>query len=983
LAFGVHVRFVGRNNERGRYMTTAHAPVRPRTTRRGGAWLAVLLLALAAAGLNALVWRVLHPPRHAPHVPAHANGVAYNAFGRWDSPLEGRMPAPNAVANDLAIVAKLTPRLRTYSAAELPDLPAAAQAHGLQLALGVWLDRRRDNNTREISAAIEAAYRHRAVRQIIAGNETQLLGTLAPHELHRALDHLRRAVGVPVSTAEPWHVWLRQPDLAKHVDFITVHLLPYWEGIGIDVAVDHAFARLRDLRKRFPGKRIVVGEIGWPSGGDTVGDAVASPKNQARFVREFLARAPAEGVHDYYLMEAVDQPWKRATEGRAGAHWGLLDASRRAKFEFEGPLRHDGFWSTKAAASSALGFLAAGLALLAWPRLRLRGRAVLALAVQGTVTAAVVVLSLPFFDYLRGPDVAALVLMVPAVTLMSLVVLVQVAEFAEMFWRRQLQGRCDVRPFAGNDCDAPFVSVHLACSNEPAAMVIDTIDSLLALDWPAFEVIVVDNNTRDEACWRPVHSHVDAWRARHPERARQLRFIHLPSWPGYKAGALNVALDASDERTQWVAIVDADYVVEPTWLRQVAGWFGFDDVGAVQAPQAHRDWQRGTLARMMNWEYDGFFRIGMHHRHERNAVIQHGTMTIVRARVLREDAWRESGEPRHGWNAACICEDTELGLRLLERGLRVLYVDRVFGTGLVPEDFDAYASQRRRWALGGMQILKRHARSIFAPSTFGPSISGPSKLSLAQRYHFVAGWLPWIGDAMHLVVTLAAMAWSLGVVAAPSHVSLPVALFAAPVAATFVVRLLLAPLLYRRNVPCALRDVAGAAVAGMALSHSVARGVFAGLLERSSAFDVTRKAGASSTNVPRARVPAREERLLLIGLAACGAALLIAEKGRIGPEVGAWLAVLAMQGVPYAMAWVCQRLGAKRNAVVAATPSLRPPAANTPQLQPLPRIGRQIDGNRADIALRVSHGDGADRRALPSRSSSFANRPALTRRRGP
>ncbi len=858
-------------------------------------WIVALLMALMVAALNALVWRALNPPQHAPHVPASANGMAYNAFGRWDSPLEGRLPPPQATARDLAIIARLTRRIRTYSAAEFPDLPRAAQANGLSLAMGVWLDQRRENNVREIKAAIDASHRHRSVHRIIAGNETQLLGSLAQQELKTALDQLRRAVRVPVSTAEPWHVWLSQPDLAHHVDFITVHLLPYWEGISIDAAVDHAFARLRDVQQRFPNKLVVIGEIGWPSGGDTIGDAVASVGNQARFVREFLARASTQGVHDYYLMEAVDQPWKRATEGRAGAHWGLLNAAREAKFAFDGPVRHDAFWSSKAAASSALGFLAAGLALLAWPRLRVRARALLALAAQATATAGTVVVSLPLLDYLRGFDAVALALMVPAVALMSLVVLVQAAEFAEMFWRHDLRGRRDVRPFIGSDRDAPFVSVHLACCNEPPAMVIATIDSLLALDWPAFEVIIVDNNTRDEACWQPVRSHVDTWRAHHPELAARLRFIHLPSWPGYKAGALNVALQASDPRAQWVAVVDADYVVDPSWLRQLAGWFAFDDIGAVQSPQAHRDWQHGTLARMMNWEYEGFFRIGMHHRHERNAVIQHGTMTIVRASALRED---------NAWNTECICEDTELGLRLLARGLHVLYVDRVFGTGLVPQDFDAYARQRRRWALGGMQILKRHAGSIF----------GKSRLRLAQRYHFVAGWLPWLGDAMHLVFTLSAMAWSLAMLVAPSAFSLPVAMFAAPVAAAFVVRMLLVPLLYRRNVPCTLTDVAGAAVAGMALSHSVARGVFTGLIRRSSTFEVTRKAGMPDARTTPARAPVREERLLLIGLAACGVALLIAEKGSIGPELLAWLAVLSMQGVPYAMALVCQRLGAKGKA---------------------------------------------------------------------
>ena len=101
---------------------------------------------------------------------------------------------------------------------------------------------------------------------------------------------------------------------------------------------------------------------------------------------------------------------------------------------------------------------------------------------------------------------------------------------------------------------------------------------------------------------------------------------------------------------------------------------------------------------MANWEFDGFFRIGMHHRNERNAIIQHGTMTLVRRTAL---------ERVGGWAEWCICEDAELGLRLMQAGHDVRYVDSVLGRGLTPSDFAAFKAQRFRWAFGAMQILKR------------------------------------------------------------------------------------------------------------------------------------------------------------------------------------------------------------------------------------------------------------------------------------
>ena len=76
---------------------------------------------------------------------------------------------------------------------------------------------------------------------------------------------------------------------------------------------------------------------------------------------------------------------------------------------------------------------------------------------------------------------------------------------------------------------------------------------------------------------------------------------------------------------------------------------------------------------MTAWEYDGFFRIGMHHRNERNAIIQHGTMTMVRRSAL---------EGTGGWSEWTICEDAELGLRLMHAGYELVYVDELMGKGL-------------------------------------------------------------------------------------------------------------------------------------------------------------------------------------------------------------------------------------------------------------------------------------------------------------
>ena len=204
-----------------------------------------------------------------------------------------------------------------------------------------------------------------------------LRGDLPIEELEGYLDRARDALEQPVSTAEPWHVWLAHPDLAQHVDFIAVHLLPYWEGVSVDVAVDYSLAQFKHLQKAFPGKPIVVAEIGWPSRGRTRESAVASEANEALFLRRFLAQAHKRQIN-YYVMEAFDQPWKAYMEGAVGSYWGVYDVNRRPKFEFTAPIVRIPEWHILAAVSVAVALLLLGILYLNSDALRNRGRSFLA-----------------------------------------------------------------------------------------------------------------------------------------------------------------------------------------------------------------------------------------------------------------------------------------------------------------------------------------------------------------------------------------------------------------------------------------------------------------------------------------------------------------------------------------------------------------------------------------------------------------------------
>lgn len=814
------------------------------------------------------------------------HGYAYSPFQRDQSPLQGTYPSEAEIGADLDLLSLTAESIRTYGSLENPAIIGLAAQRKLTVTAGAWISSDEAKNEQEVDALIDSVRKYRHIERVIVGNEALLRGDVSVKELAVHLEKTRKALKrlkKQVSTAEPWHVWLKNPELANSVDYITVHLLPYHEGVPVENAVDYAMMRYDELAKRFPKKKIVIGEIGWPSrgpvmdslgGGDTKG--VASRENQARFIREFLAH-PRTADLDYYIMEAIDQPWKIEIEGWAGAYWGMFNAERAAKFPLDGLVVKDVRWHEKAKMAAAIAFLPMFLIAFLLRDWSVFGRLWLAGLVQACAATLVIGLNVPADYYLTQRDLIGLAMLIGATVLTIAVLLSHGFEFGEVLFKRRWTRRFLPLPPHAADME-PFVSIHLACCNEPPEMVIATIDSLAAMQYGNFEVLVLDNNTKDEALWKPLEK-------RCAELGPRFRFFHLENWPGFKAGALNFGLKQTDPRAEVVGVVDADYVVSPDWLSCLIPHFDEASVAVVQAPQAHRDWETQAFRRMCNWEFDGFFRIGMHHRNERNALIQHGTMTLVR-RLALDDVG--------GWSEWCICEDTELGLRLIENGYDTRYVDHILGRGLTPSDFAAIKSQRFRWAFGAMQILKHHL----------PAMIGRSRLNIAQRYHFLTGWFAWLGDALQLVFAFASLAWTIGMLFLPKAFGLPVTSLAMPILAFMAFKAALGPILYRRTMDAPWKDILGASILSVGMAHAIARGVFAGLVKRRGEFVRTPK-GWKDKGTLAFFSPIREEIGLLFALT-CGAGVMVFQRGYDDLEVQLWVGILALQCIPYLAAIACQ-----------------------------------------------------------------------------
>jgi exo-beta-1,3-glucanase (GH17 family)/cellulose synthase/poly-beta-1,6-N-acetylglucosamine synthase-like glycosyltransferase len=831
-----------------------------------------LLIAAVFATLTFAVWAWLNRPTSEPPWPSTIQGFAFSPFRINEDPTHLQMPTDAEIEADLKLLEGKVHAVRTYSVqGTLADVPELAEKYGINVALGAWVDDHREKNAQELQKAIELAATHVNVARVLIGNEVILRGDLPLAELGALLDRARDAIEAPVGTAEPWHVWLAHPELAQHVDFIGVHLLPYWEGVPVDTAVDYSIAQFKRLQKAFPHKPIVVAEIGWPSRGRTRESAVASEANEALFLRRFIARAQKEGIN-YYVMEAFDQPWKAYMEGAVGSYWGVYDVNRQPKFAFTAPIVRVPEWHILAAVSVGVSLALLGLLYLYSDTLRNRGRSFLALVVYAAATLAVWVIYDFTQQYMTVSSVISGVLLLLGMLGVLLVLLAEAHEWAEAHWveyRRRLGA-----PIYSQGMRQPKVSVHVPAYNEPPAMLIETLDALARLDYPDFEVLVIDNNTKDEAVWRPVEAHCE-------KLGPRFRFFHVAPLEGFKAGALNYALERTVPDAEVVAVIDSDYVVDPHWLRDLTPAFADQRIAIVQAPQDYRDAGQSAFKAMCYAEYRGFFHIGMITRNERNAIIQHGTMTMVRRTQLDNCRWAE-------W---CITEDAELGLRIFERGFDATYVPESYGRGLMPDTFIDFKKQRFRWAYGAMQILKAHARSLFLEG-------GP--LSPGQRYHFIAGWLPWVADGCNLLFNLAALAWSAAMVWAPGQIDPPLVMYSVLPLSLFTFKLAKLMHLYKVRVGANLRQTVAAAIAGLALTHTIGTAAVKGLVTKSEPFFRTPKQGTTS-GLLHALAAAREETLMMLGLVlSAWAVAYTGTKQTAGPDRLAWIIVLLIQSVPYA-----------------------------------------------------------------------------------
>jgi exo-beta-1,3-glucanase (GH17 family)/cellulose synthase/poly-beta-1,6-N-acetylglucosamine synthase-like glycosyltransferase len=809
-------------------------------------------------------WALKNPNTTAASIDGRLPSVSYNRFAEKSS--DGLRVTEAQIRADLTVIAAHAKAVRTYASTQgLEHVPEIAAELGLKVTLGVWIDKDNARNEREMAAALELARRYPNVIRLVVGNETLFRREHTAGELVQIIRRVKRDSPVPVATADHWKMFIDHPELVDAVDQVFAHIIPYWEGMPKELAVEQSLALYDRLLAAHPGKKIVIGEFGWPSAGHNFKSAVPSPISQAVVLRNFVARANILGI-DYNVVEAIDQP-EKLFEGNVGPYWGMLDASLRPKFAWTGPIVDANYWKAASLAVLIGSFLS--LTILVVPGATVSQATLLAAAdhLIGGWCASVLV----YWQghYLLHGEVITFAIALPLLGLLAPIIRSRINEMATVALGREPARLLDMSsPKAG--AATPKVSIHIPAYREPPEMLLRTIDSAARLDYPNFECVVVINNTPDPVFWQPIEM-------RCRELGSRFKFLRVENLQGFKAAALRLAMAQTAADVEIIGVIDADYVVDPRWLRDLVPGFADPEVGLIQAPQDHRDSDRSFIHAAMNAEYAGFFDIGMVERNEVNAIIVHGTMCLIR---------RTAMEAAGGWSSDTICEDSDLGLTIMELGWRVHYTNRRYGWGLLPQDYLAFTTQRARWAGGAVQIAKKHWRQF---------LPGASRLDHDQKRVFIFGWLNWFGA--EIIAVLAAV---LNLVWVPfvafQVVVIPDVLLTLPIVAAFFVSLIHFVCSYRLRVGVPYRQMLGAMVVFMSVQWTVASAAFkAAFPARQSYFHRTRKGNGAAVLTGFTAMP----EAVIGGLLVAGAVVVYATNFYRFFEIDLFAAILLIQSAPF------------------------------------------------------------------------------------
>ncbi|MBZ6076035.1 glycosyltransferase family 2 protein [Microvirga puerhi] len=294
--------------------------------------------------------------------------------------------------------------------------------------------------------------------------------------------------------------------------------------------------------------------------------------------------------------------------------------------------------------------------------------------------------------------------------------------------------------------DPPQVDLYIATYNEERAVLERTLSGARAIDYPKLRVFVLDDGRRDwltELC--------QEYGAEHRTR---------PDNNHAKAGNINYTLRQrlqDPDPPAFAAVLDADFVPHPNFIRRVLALFHDPGVGLVQTPQHFFNpdpiQHNLGIAQAYPDEQRFFFDHLEPARDGWGIAVCCGTSSMVRIEGVKAIG---------GFPTESVTEDFLLTIRLDEHGYQTVYLNEPLTEGLAPEGLQEYIVQRGRWCLGMMEII----RNVYNPF-------GTNRLRLMQRISLLDSLMFWTTTFPFRLVSLLCplLYWYFGIIVVNASVS--------------------------------------------------------------------------------------------------------------------------------------------------------------------------------------------------------------------
>jgi cellulose synthase/poly-beta-1,6-N-acetylglucosamine synthase-like glycosyltransferase len=304
------------------------------------------------------------------------------------------------------------------------------------------------------------------------------------------------------------------------------------------------------------------------------------------------------------------------------------------------------------------------------------------------ITVAFVVMAL-----VVGPEVQALLVRAVVVTLIIFLTILFLRYFA-LLWFSYL-GHAERNILGTRELhELPAISVLIPAYNEGPVLE-RALTSLMQIDYPEYEVLVIDDGSRDDTLLL-----ASKWEGQ--RGAGTFRVITKPN--GGKASALNAGIAHS--KHPLIFCMDADSYIEPRTLLQAARHFADPSVGAV-AGNVKVENRGRIITRLQALEYIE----GLNLPRRAQGFVAAVNIGPGPVGMFRREALEEIG----GYDSDTFAEDADLTLKLMADGWRVEYEDAAVAWSEAPEAWIDLVQQRYRWTRGILQAIRKRKGLLLRP----------------------------------------------------------------------------------------------------------------------------------------------------------------------------------------------------------------------------------------------------------------------------